>query len=414
MPFRELGRLEQRIAMFEDYDTGAFSVSELCRDYGVSRETFYEWFRRRGAGEAEWFLERSHAPLSCPHRTSEAVLAAVIAVKRRFPRFGPKKVRAWLERTEPQTAWPAASTIGGLLKREGLVEARSRRRRAVELGGATVAAGVPNAEWACDFKGWFRTRDGARCDPLTLTDTASRYLIEVRIAEQTVDGVRPVFERAFGEHGLPEAIRSDNGVPFGSSGAGGLTRLSVWFVKLGIRLHFTRPASPQDNGRHERMHRTLKDQAARPPCASLAEQQARFDAFRVHYNHERPHEALEQVPPGELWTPSPRPLPDMLPEPWYDADHQVRRVRTSGEIQWRGQLVFISQPLIGETVGLIERQDGTHSVRFFDLDLGVIDPHGQFRRFAPLRHRLRYAPEPHPPQKLSTINPVQTVRNHPG
>lgn len=406
MPFRELGRLEQRIAMFEDYDTGAYSVSELCRDYGVSRETFYAWSRRRVLGDAAWFQERSHAPLSCPHRTPQEVCAAVIAVKLRFPRFGPKKVKAWLERTRPQMGWPAASTIGDILKREGLVEARSRRRRAVELGGAAVAAVLPNAEWACDFKGWFRTRDGARCDPLTLTDTASRYLVDVRIAEPSVDSVRPVFERAFEEHGLPEAIRSDNGVPFGSSGAGGLTRLSAWFVKLGIQLHFTRPASPQDNGRHERMHRTLKDQTAKPPCASLAEQQIRFDAFRDHYNQERPHEALEQVPPATLWTPSPRRLPDTLPEPWYDADHQVRRVRSSGEIQWQGQLVFISQPLIGETVGLTEREDGAYSVRFFDLELGVIDRRGLFRRFAPLRHRLRCAPEPQPPQKLSTINPV--------
>lgn len=387
MPFRETSRLEERIAMLADYDTGAFSVSELCGEYGVSRPTFYSWLSRRAAGEAAWFSDRSHAPKSCPHRTAEAVAAEVVAMKRRFPRFGPKKVRARLAQAHPQVAWPAASTIGDILKRAGLVDARSRRRRPVELGRADVCADVPNAEWACDFKGWFRTRDGARCDPLTITDSASRYLIEVRIAEPTIAGVRPVFERVFAECGLPAAIRCDNGPPFGSHGAAGLTELSVWWLKLGVRPCFIRPASPQDNGRHERMHRTLKADTARPPSQSLAEQQARFDAFRAHYNHERPHEALGQTPPASLWTPSARLKPERLIMPWYDPDWQVRQVRTSGEIKWKNQLVFVSQPLAGETVGLIERHDGSHLVCFFDVPLGVLDRRGLFRRFAPLRHK---------------------------
>jgi transposase InsO family protein len=324
------------------------------------------------------------------------VVEAVIGAKRRFPRFGPKKLKAWLERHHPQASWPAASTIGDMLKRAGLVEARAGRRRAVERGGVELAALEPNAEWACDFKGWFRTRDGQRCDPLTITDTASRYLIDVRIAEASVAGVQPIFARVFEEHGLPQAIRCDTGSPFGSSGAGGLTRLSVWWLKLGVRPHFIRPASPQDNGRHERLHRTLKAETAKPASASLAEQQARFDAFRHLYNTERPHEALDQQPPATRWRRSPRSMPRCLEEPWYDADHQVRRVRSAGEIQWRGQLVFIGAALSGETVGLAERENGSHIVRFCDLDLGVIDPSGRFRRFAPLRYRLREAPEAPP------------------
>ena len=406
MPFREIGCVEQRVGLFCDYDTGMWTVSELCRAYGVSRETFYVLRARRASGDPAWFSERSHAVVSCPHRTSEVVVEAVVATKRRFPRFGPKKVKAWLERTQPRTAWPAASTIGDILKREGLVEARSRRRRGRELGRMETAADAPNAEWACDFKGWFRTLDGRRCDPLTITDTASRYLIEVRIAEPTIEGVIPVFARAFAEHGLPLAMRSDNGTPFGSQSAGGLTRLSVWWRKLGVAPHFIRPASPQDNGRHERMHRTLKDDTADPPSTSLAEQQDRFDVFRTHYNSERPHEALGQQPPSTLWTPSPRPMPTRLLEPWYDPDHQVRRVRSNGEIKWRGDFIFLSEPLIGETVGLAETPSGAHIVRFFDIDLGVINRHGHFRRFAPLRHRLRYAPEAHPQQRVSAISPV--------
>ena len=406
MPFRERGRLEERVSILRDYDTGAFTVSGLCETYGVSRQTFYTWRERRGSGAADWFCDRSHAPQQVPGRTAAEIVAELVAVRRRFPRFGPKKVKAWLERTQPQRAWPAASTIGGLLKAQGLVAPRARRRRAVELGGAETSAPDPHAEWACDFKGWFRTRDGERCDPLTITDTASRYLIDVRIAEPSIEGVRPAFEQAFAEHGLPAAIRCDNGSPFGSSGAGGLTRLSVWWLKLGIAPHFIRPASPQDNGRHERMHRTLKAETAKPPSASLFEQQARFDAFRAHYNAERPHEALHQETPASRWTRSPRPMPDRIEEPWYDADHQVRRVRTAGEIQWRGQLVFIGAALSGETVGLAEREDGSHIVRFCNLDLGVLHPSGRFLRFAPRRHRLREAPETQTPPKLSGIIPV--------
>lgn len=399
MPFRETSRLEERIAMLADYDTGCFTVSELCRGYEVSRPTFYAWLERRAAGDAAWFVGRSHAPDTCPHRTTEAVCAAVLEVKRRFPRFGPKKVRARLLREQPQLAWPAASTVGEILKRAGLVEARGRRRRAVEMERLDTAADAPNEEWACDFKGWFRTRDGLRCDPLTITDTMSRYLLEVRIVPPTTEGVRPIFERLFAEYGLPGSIRCDNGPPFGSPAAGGLSRLAVWWLKLGIEPHAIRPASPQDNGRHERMHRTLKADTANPPAASLAEQQARFDAFCAYYNRERPHEALPhdvlgQIAPAQLWTPSARPMPKALLQPWYDADHQVRRVRTNGEIKWRGSFVFISEVLKGERLGLIERDDGAHMVRFFNVPVGVLDRSGTFRRFAPRRYRLRYAPEP--------------------
>lgn len=406
MPFREMGRLELRVAMLSDYDTGAFSVMALCERYGVSRETFYAWRARRASGVADWFCDRSHAPKSCPHRTAAEVAEAVIAVKRRFPYFGPKKVRAWLVRDALHATWPAASTMGEMLKRAGLVEPRARRRRPAELGAAEAPGLLPNAEWACDFKGWFRTRDGRRCDPLTVTDTASRYLVDVRIAAPTADGVRPVFQRAFETHGLPAAIRCDNGSPFGSTGAGGLTRLSVWWLKLGIAPHFIRPASPQDNGRHERMHRTLKEQTSDPAAGSLVEQQARFDIFRRHYNDERPHEALDQETPARLWTPSPRPMPRRLEAPWYDADHQVRRVRSNGEIRWAGDLVFIGEAFAGELIGLTEREDGAYLVRFCQVDLGILDRRMGFRRFAPLRHRLREAPEAHAQPKVSGIIPV--------
>jgi transposase InsO family protein len=265
--------VEERIALFRDYETGVFTVSELCRRHGISRETFYVWKRRRESGNPRWFEELSHAAANCPHATSDWVADRVIAVRRRFSHFGPKKIKAWLEHDSPKVNWPAASTIGDILKREGLVEPRRRRRRAIAQGEVVSPATVANEEWSIDFKGWFRTADGTRCDPLTLTDAASRYLVDVRIVEPTLAGVRGAMERVFAEVGLPLGIRSDNGAPFGSTGAGGLSVLSVWWLKLGIEPRYIPPSSPQDNGRHERMHRTLKEQTSKPAAATPAEQQ---------------------------------------------------------------------------------------------------------------------------------------------
>ena len=394
MPFRETCPVEERIALVREYGTGAFTVSELCQRHGISRETFYVWKRRRESGAERWWEELSHAAASCPHRTDETVAAAVISTRKRFPHFGPKKIRAWLAAKEPGSTWPAASTIGDILKRAGLVEARPRRRRALARGEIVPPANAPNEEWAIDFKGWFRTRDGRRCDPLTLTDQASRYLVEVRIVEPTWAGVRSALERVFEHIGLPEAIRSDNGSPFGSTGAGGLSSLSVWWIKLGIEPRYIPPSSPQHNGRHERMHKTLKAETARSPSATIGEQQRRFDAFRRHYNEERPHEALEQTTPASHWKPPGRTLPARLDEPWYDADHEVRRVRPAGEIKWRGEHVFIGEALAGEIVGIAEHESGGHVVRFCNRDLGLIGRDRRFLRFAPPRARLRVAPEP--------------------
>jgi transposase InsO family protein len=413
MPFLETCRMEERIRMLTDYDAGNWSVSELCRRYGVCRDTFYDWRRRRASGAEDWFVDRSHAPRHCPHETDPAVAELIVAARRRFPHLGPRKLLAILGRQAPEVGWPAASTIGDILKRARLVTPVKRRRRALDRRRPFAAVAGPNDEWSTDFKGWFRTRDRVRIDPLTLSDSHSRYLIEVRIAAPTIEGVQPIFAAAFREYGLPLSIRSDNGPPFGSAGAGGLTRLSAWWVKLGIAPHFIRPAAPQENGRHERMHRTLKAQTSRPPAADAAEQQARFDAFRRHYNEERPHEALDQRPPADCYDPSPRAMPERIEDPWYDADHQVRRVRRSGEIAWRGERVYVSQALIGELVGIAELETGDHVVRFCDLDIGLIDRSGRFSRFAPPRDGLCEPAEPATAPKLSGIIPVQNVDHQP-
>lgn len=396
MPFRETSPVAERMVLMREFETGVFTVSELCRRHGISRETFYVWQRRWASGEARWFEDRSHATACCPHATDGRIAERIIAVRRRFPHFGPKKVKAWLEdesrRQGDGTVWPAASTIGDILKRAGLVEPQRKRRRAIAHGEVVAPAHAPNEEWSIDFKGWFRTADGRRCDPLTITDQASRFLVEVRIVDPTWAGVRCALERVFGHVGLPQAIRCDNGTPFGSSGAGGLSALAVWWLKLGIEPRYIPPSSPQDNGRHERMHRTLKAETSKPPARSAAEQQQRFDRFRRHYNEERPHEALAQKAPARLWRPPLRTLPaGRLEDPWYDADHEVRRVRPAGQIKWRGEEIFIGEAFAGELVGVAEHDSGGHIVRFASRDLGVIGRDRRFLRFAPPRARLRLA-----------------------
>lgn len=414
MPFRETSRMEERIRMFLEYESGNWSVSELCRRHGVCRDTFYEWRKRKQSGDPEWFKDRSHAPLQCLQTTDAAIAEKIIAARRRFPYLGPRKLLAVLDRQTPEIDWPAASTIGTILKRAGLASATKRRRRPLDQRRPCTPVTGSNDEWSVDFKGWFRTRDQRRIDPLTVADSHSRFLIELRIVAPTTEGVRPCFEQAFREHGLPLSIRCDNGSPFGSRGAGGLTKLSAWWLKLGIVPHFIRPASPQENGRHERMHRTLKAQTSVPAAANAGEQQARFDTFREHYNKERPHEALGQRPPADFYTPSQRAMPDREQDPWYNADHQARRVRSNGEIKWNGEFIFIGEALVDQLVGVAELETGDHVVRFCDLDIGLIDRRGRFTRFAPRRERLRDPAEPSAQPNLSGIMPVQNVDNHAG
>lgn len=391
MPFMETCRMEERIRMLTDYASGNWSVSELCRRYGVCRDTFYAWRERYQSGAEDWFVDRSHAPQHCPHRTAVGQAETIVALRRQFPHLGPRKLLAVLERRDPDRDWPAASTIGDLIKRAGLVEAVRRRRRALDQARPFARVAAANDEWAADFKGWFRTQDQRRIDPLTLSDAHTRYLLAVRIVAPTIAGAQGVFAGAFRSYGLPRAIRCDNGAPFGSHGAGGLTRLSAWWLKLGVAPHFIAPGAPQENGRHERMHRTLKQQTSQPAAANAVEQQLRFDAFRRHYNEERPHEALMQATPASLWRPPARTLAARLDDAWYDADHEVRRVRPTGEIKWRGELLFIGEALAGELVGLIEIDDGCHLVRFAGRDLGLIGRDRRFLRFAPPRARLRAA-----------------------
>jgi len=394
MPWNETCVMDERMLFIAGCLRGELPMSALCEQFGISRKTGYKWLERYRADPQSGLVDRCRAPRHCPWAIGKGTAEVILALRRRRPYWGPRKLRAALERDHPDLAWPAASTIGDLLRRAGLSELRRRRRAVPPPSQPFHAVSAANDVWCADFKGWFRTADGVRCDPLTISDAHSRYLLECRIVPPTQEGVRPRFLHAFRQFGLPLAIRTDNGSPFASHGAGGLSRLSVEWLKLGIKLERIAPGQPQQNGRHERMHRTLKSETSRPPAASPRRQQARFDRFRRDYNHERPHEALGQQSPAAHYQPSSRSYPDHVPEPWYDADHAVRCVRTSGEIKWGGDFIFISEVLTGEPVGIAETEDGHWVVRFLDVDLGLIDRKTRrLRRFTAARPGCRKADE---------------------
>jgi putative transposase len=390
MPWEETCAMTERLRFVALVEEGEETMAELCRRFGISRKTGYKLLARYAAEGIDGLHDRSHAAHHHPHAVSEAVEARIVALRSRHPSWGPRKLRVRLRTIEPGTPWPSASTMGEILRRHGLVVPR-RRRLVVPADTSPFAdCAGPNDSWCIDYKGWFRTGDGRRCDPLTISDAYSRYLLRCQ-AVRRVDGrcAQPLLEATFREYGLPRAIRSDNGPPFASRGVGGLSRLSVWWIKLGIRPERITPGRPSENGRHERMHGTLKRDVCQPPASTGRAQQRRFDAFRRIYNEERPHEAINNVTPGTIYRPSPRCYPARLPEIVYPDPWQIRMVRKGGEIKWRGEYVYISEVLGGEPIGLQESEGGTWQLHFGPLILGTIDHAGQFRRTeAPRRRRV--------------------------
>jgi transposase InsO family protein len=365
------------------FESGLFSMSELCNEYGISRKTGYKWLGRYEEAGMRGLQDLKRAPHTFPHQTPEEVCAVVRAARKRHPHWGPRKLLHHLSERPPRELreilesggrLPAASTAGDILKRAGLVEPRKRRPRPPHPGTEAIADVAPNDVWSADFKGEFRTRDHKWCYPLTISDASSRYLLACEgLTSVEHDGARDVFEQLFRHSGLPVAIRSDNGCPFCSQAIGGLSRLSVWWMKLGIVHQRITPGKPQQNGRHERMHRTLKSETARPPAADLRRQQERFVAFRQEYNELRPHEAIAMQTPASLWAPSSRTMPDRTPEPEYPGHMEVRTVSKSGEIKFLGYFPFVSMVLAHERIALEEVDDGIWSLFFCNTLLGRID-----------------------------------------
>ncbi len=381
MPWRETCATDERMRFMVAASEDEAVMSHICGEFGISRQTGFKWLARYRREGAEGLEERSRAPIRHGRARDEELVEAALALRERHPAWGPKKLRQKLGDRFPKEAAPASSTIGDWLRKEGLTQVRRPRRRCPPFSSPFQSVEAPNDVWCADFKGWFMTGDKKRCDPLTISDAMSRYLLRCQAVAQTDGGhVRPVFDAAFCEFGLPLSIRSDNGPPFASVGVGGLSRLGVWWIKLGVKAERIEPGKPTQNGRHERMHRTLRADAADPTAATLAEQQRRFADFRAVYNHEQPHEALDFATPASLYRASERAYPCPLREPDYPDGAAVRRVRSNGVIKWGGDLVFVSEALIGEPGAVEETEEGEWLVRCTDVELGFIDKSGRLRR----------------------------------
>ena len=387
MPWRESSPMSERLKFVQACLDRHQRVVDICDRFGISEKTGHKILQRfRAEGEAG-LSDRSHAPHRPARRMGAAVAERIVGLRKKHPLYGPAKLRDWLVQHEPDMRWPAVSSIGALLQRAHLIHARRRRHGAAEraaLVGTRTAATTPNTVWTADFKGQFRLARGPYCYPLTVLDLASHYALGCTALSTTaVAPTRQAFTRLFREYGLPEVLRTDNGVPFAQPNAlGRLGALAFWWVRLGIRPEHTRPATPSENGAHERFHKTLKAAATRPAAPSLPAQQRRFEAFLREYNTDRPHASLpNHVPPAQCYTPATRPYPARLPPLLYPAASAVRLVTSNGHIKWRNTAIFLSSNLVGEYVGLTETTGDLVTVAYGALALGDFDPH--VNRFVP-------------------------------
>ena len=374
MPWRERSPVDLRVQFIGEYQTELWSMTELAEQYGISRKTAYKWVTRYERGGAAALLDQSRRPWTQPSATDPRLIAALLAVRRRHPRWGAKKLLAVVKRQDARAAWPSRSTVCDLLRRHALVVPRPRRRPMPHGGHALAPITGPNETWTTDFKGEFRTGDRRYCYPLTLRDGFSRYVLRCdALLSRSYALTRARFERAFADYGLPVRIRSDNGGPFAGPGLGRLSRLNVWWIRLGIVPERIGLGRPEQNGSHEQFHRVLKADTTRPPAATARAQQRRFGAFYREYNEVRPHESLDDQPPATRYTASPRPLPTRLAPLEYPGHMEVRRVSSAGCISWRGIPIFLTEVLEGEDVGFEEVADGYWTLSFATVRLGRFD-----------------------------------------
>lgn len=374
MPWKMSSVMEEKLKFVLEYLEQEWSMSELCERYGIARETGYVWLRRYQAVGWEGLREKSRAAQRYPNQTAEEIEEKVLDLREAHISWGPRKLKRVLERDEPGQRWPAASTIGVLLKRSGMIVGRKKRFKTPPYTQPLAHADGANRLWCADFKGWFRSGNGERIDPLTITDAYSRYLLRCQAVEKMDTArVQAIFEAAFREYGMPEAIRTDNGAPFASRAVAGLSRLSVWWMKLGIVPERIEAGHPEQNGRHERMHRTLKQEVTQPAAANRREQQRMMDRFREAYNQVRPHEALQMRTPAEVYARSPRRFPRRLPEVEYPATMLVRSVRHKGEFSWKNHDVFVSEVLSGERIGLLPVNEHCYTIYFAQFPIAHFD-----------------------------------------
>src|SRR3984957_20173590 len=384
MPWKESRIVDQRLQFLSSYQKEEMSVSELCREFGVSRPTGYRWINRYKESGPEGLLNLSSKPHSCSHATAEPIENAILALRGKYPSWGARKLKARLEQLDSSVEWPVASTFGNILQRAGLTSSKRKKRRTTPYSEPFSEVTAPNQLWCMDFKGYFATGDGSRCDPFTITDAHSRYLIRCQIVSRMdLSQVRAVCEAAMREYGMPSRIRTDNGAPFAGTGLLGLSKLSLGWMKMGIIHERIQPGRPQQNGRHERMHRTLKEETTRPAALTLSLQQKKFDRFRQVFNYERPHEGLNNETPASLYQRSSIMFPRLLAPFTYPRGFQTRRVNTSSDISWHKDRVFISQVFSFEDLGFEEMDEEIFRVYFREIELGELDV--TELRFRPVR-----------------------------
>ena len=371
MPWKESSTMDQKIQLIADFQRHALSITELSDLYGVSRKTAHKWIDRYLRHGPDGLLDRSRRPIHCEHCTPEPIVAALLEARRRHPSWGAKKLLVLLAKRFPTDALPARTTVFEILGRYGMIKKKRRRRSIGHPGKPSSSILAPNDLWCADFKGHFKTADGRYCYPLTITDAHSRFLLACQGLNSTAqEQAKPVFTRAFKQFGLPRRIRTDNGVPFATTALARLSALSVWWIRLGVMPELIEPGKPQQNGRHERMHRTLKAETTRPPAANLRAQQRKFNRFITEFNTERPHEALDMHLPDEIYVPSTREMPNRIPALEYPNRFEVRLVSDNGGIRWHKNWINVSSVCAGQYIGFEEIDDGAWNVYFGPMKIG--------------------------------------------
>lgn len=371
MTWERVTKMDQRVRFVSEYLEGYFGVTELCRQFNISCKTGYKWLSRYKEYGPRGLEDRSRKPHNCPHKTEDRVITAIKKVRCKHPTWGPKKILAFLSKRHQDWNYPAISTAADILKREGLILPTKRRLKRNHPGCPRTVSTQPNQIWSADYKGHFKMRNGEYCYPLTVCDMYSRYLLGCDAHESiSLDKSKQHFKRLFKKYGLPERIRTDNGVPFASSAIARLSSLSVWWIKLGIYPELIEPGQPQQNGQHERMHRTLKKETTLPPEYNLIAQQLRFDYFQEEYNDIRPHEALDMQMPKDMYTTSGREMPHRIKTYDYPLHYEVRRVSRNSAFRWNHRHINLSSTLIHEYIGLEEIDDGIYNVYYRDFLVG--------------------------------------------
>jgi len=374
MPWRKEEPMDQKVRLISDWNESEYYITDLALKYGLSRKTIYKWITRYQEEGVSGLKERSRAPKEHPNKTKDDIIEVLIDEKCGHPNWGPKKIIAFLKRRQPEKDWPAESTAGEWLKRAGLTAKRKLRRKVPPYSEPFSKCTRPNDIWSADYKGYFKTRDRKLCYPLTISDNKSRYLLACKaLAGPRYNETRDVFERVFKEYGIPHAMRVDNGTPFAGRSIGGLSKLSMWWIKLGITPERIDKGEPQQNGRHERMHRTLKEEAVNPSGIDIKDQQEKFDWFITEYNQDRPHEALGQKPPVSVYERSTREYSEKPFVAEYDAEFTVRSVKCGGQIKFRGDFYFLTELLAGERVGLKEIGADRWQINFSFHPIGILN-----------------------------------------